>query len=298
MMRTMRSLLTPPAPGLPSHATDRPRTDARRGGLAWSTGVVLAAACLLLSACGSLPAGDGPQGLADLKTQSDQTESERRARVRLELAAAYFAEGKSAVALDEVKQAIAADPKLPEAYNLRGLIYAAMAEPRLAEDSFRQALQLSPRDGAVMHNHAWFLCQASRHEEAQALFQRALAEPRYTGRVRTLLAQGVCLVRAGRLEPAQRVLAQAYELDPSNPFTGFHLGEVLFLQGDHERAAFYLRRLHAQPETASPRSLWLAARNAHRLGNAVEARMWGQRLRDRFPQAPETLLFEKGRFDG
>lgn len=298
MMWLMKIQPMPHATGLPARAWARFQAAARNVWLAWSTRLAAAAACLLLVGCGGLPTGEGPQGLADLKTQSDQTDSERRARVRLELAAAYFAEGKSAVALDEVKLAIAADPKLPEAYNLRGLIYGAMAEPRLAEDSFRQALQLAPRDAAVMHNHAWFLCQSARHDESQALFQRALAEPRYTGRVRTLLAQGVCLVRAGRLEPAQRVLAQAYELDPSNPFTGFHLGEVLFLLGDHERAAFYLRRLHAQPETASPRSLWLAARNAHRLGNAVEARMWGQRLRDRFPQAPETLLFEKGRFDG
>ena len=259
---------------------------------------VLAGMAAVLVGCASGPRDVASGTAADLKTRSDQTEGERRARVRLELAGAYFAQGKHAIALDEVKLALQSQPDLVDAHNLRGLIYGAMAETGLAEASFRRALQLAPQDGAVMHNYAWFLCQSARHDQAHAMFERALADPRYTDRARTLLAQGVCLVRWQRLPEAQRVLSRAYELDPANPFAGFHLAEVLFLRGEHERAGFYLRRLHAQPGGGSATSLWLAARNAQRLGNPLEARMWGQRLRDRFPQAPETLLFEKGQFDG
>jgi type IV pilus assembly protein PilF len=148
-----------------------------------------------------------------------------------------------------------------------------------------------------MHNYAWFVCQMRRFDDAESMFLKALAEPQYREAQRTLLARGVCLVRADRLTQAQDVLSRAYEMDPANPFTGYHLSEVLFMRGEYERADFYLQRVLAQAQSASPRSLWLAVRLAHRRGDDAEVRLWGQRLRERFPQAPEALRFEQGRFD-
>ena len=259
------------------------------------TGAVLAGlVCALLTACASGPR-DGAN--EDLKTSSDQTDADKRARVRMELAAGYFARGQSATALDEVKLALAARPDLPEAFNLRGLIYAALGEPRLAEDSFKRALQLAPRDADAMHNYAWFLCQSARFPESDALFRQALAQPQYMDTVRTLLAQGVCLARAQKWSEAETILARAYELDPGNPVSGFHLSDLLFRRGEFERARFYIRRVHQRREFATPQSLWLAVRLERRLGDTLAMRSWGQQLQERFPQSPETLMYEKGRFD-
>ena len=258
-------------------------------------GVVLATlVCALLTACASGPRDGATE---DLKTSSDQTDADKRARVRMELAAGYFARGQSATALDEVKLALAARPDLPEAFNLRGLIYAALGEPRLAEDSFKRALQLAPRDADAMHNYAWFLCQSSRFPEGDALFRQALAQPQYLDTIRTLLAQGVCLARAQRWSEAEAALTRAYELDPGNPVSGFHLSDLLFRRGEFERARFYIRRLHQRREFATPQSLWLAVRLERRLGDTLAMRSWGQQLQERFPQSPETLMYDKGRFD-
>lgn len=250
--------------------------------------------CLLLAAllwgCSAVP-------MNDVKTASDQTEADRRARVRLELASAYFARGQSTTALDEVKLALVARPDLPEAFNLRGLIYGALGEPRLAEESFKRALQLSPRDGEALHNFAWFLCQERRHPEADAMFGQALALPQYREVTRTLLARGVCQGRAGQWAQAQATLGRAYELDPANLFSGFHLSEALYRQGEFERAQFYLRRVLQTPEFAGPGALWLAVRLERRMGDAAATRAAAQQLKDRFPQSPEALLLDKGRFD-
>ena len=256
--------------------------------------LVVLALCLGLAGCASVPREGS---LDDLKTSSDQTDADKRARVRMELAAGYFARGQSATALDEVKLALAARPDLPEAFNLRGLIYAALGEPRLAEESFRRALQLAPRDADAMHNYAWFLCQAARFSESDAQFKLALAQPQYRDTVRTLMAQGVCLARAQRWTEAEMALSRAYELDPGNPISGFHLSDLLFRRGEYERARFYLRRVHAQREFATPQSLWLGVRLERRLGDALALQLLGQQLRERFPQSTETLMFEKGRFD-
>ena len=52
--------------------------------------------------------------------------------MRLQLASDYFANGQVEVALDEVKRSIAGKGDLPEAYNLRALLYAALGEDRVA----------------------------------------------------------------------------------------------------------------------------------------------------------------------
>ena len=228
---------------------------------------------------------------------SEAADAERRAKVRLELAGLYLARGQADTALDEVKQAIAAKPDMAEAYSLRGLIYGTLGEVTLADESFRRALQLSPGDGDAMHNYGWFLCQQRQFADAEAQFERALAQSQYRDVVRTLLAQGVCQARAGQWAQSERTLSRSYELDPSNPVTAYNLSEVLLHRGELERARFYVRRINSRPELSTAQSLWLAARIERRLGNIDGLQDYGRQLRDRFPQAPETLQFERGRFD-
>lgn len=247
-----------------------------------------------LAGCVAPPVAEEPR---EIRTVSDLTDADRRSRVRLELAAAYFGRGQMTTALDEVKLALLAKPDLPEAFNLRGLIYATLGEPKLAEESFQRALQLAPRDADTLQNYAWFLCQQRRFPEADQLFERALAQPQYQGAVRTLLAQGVCQARAGQLAQAELTLTKSYELDPSSPVTAFNLSDVLYRRGDYERARFYIARVNAQPEASNAQTLWLAARIEQRLGSSASAQLFGRQLRERFPQSAEALQFERGRFD-
>ena len=253
----------------------------------------------LLSACVTtrtpLPAATGDS--KDRITASDESDASKRAKVRMELAAAYFGRGQMTTALDQVKLAIIANPNQSEAYNLRGLIYANLGDDVLAEESFRRALQLNPRDADVMQNFGYYLCQKKRFPEANALFDQALAVPRYRDAPRTLLTQGVCQAQAGQLPQAEATLLQSYQIDPGNPSTAVNLSEVLYRRGDYERARFYVRRVNALPEVANAQTLWLAARIEHRSGNARAAQDFADQLRGRFPDARETGLLARGAFD-
>ena len=258
----------------------------------------VAASCLALLAAGLTGCAGGPQGAGrEIQTASDDTDGTRRARVRIELAAAYFTQGQYTTALDEVKQALVANPNLPEAYNLRGLAYAALGEPMLADDSFRRALQLAPRDGDTLHNYGWFHCQQRRYAEAKAHFAQALEQPRYRGAARTQLAQGVCLAQEGRLDDAEAALQRAFELEPANLAVAMNLADVLYRRGDYERARFYIRRVNNTPEVSNAQTLWLAARIEQRAGNPQGAADLGRQLRNRFPQSREAAAFERNQFN-
>jgi type IV pilus assembly protein PilF len=254
-------------------------------------GVAAAAFAAVLAACVS-------EGGARKDTSTtDPRELERRAQTHMELAGGYFSRGQTDDALDQVKQVLASKPDSAPAYGLQGLIYGAQGKPDKADDSFRRASQLAPHDGDLMHNYGWFLCQQKRYPEADAQFSQALAEPTYRATPRTMLAQGVCQARAGRLTDAEHTLSRSYELDPANPTTAVNLAEVLYKRGEYDRARFYIRRVNTKTELVSAQTLWLAARIERKLGQEQQVQDMGAQLHKRFPQAPETLLFEKGRFD-
>lgn len=264
-------------------------------------GVVLIA--LVVSACvsaGSTTVTGLPSTSNESKdrvTASDESDASKRARVRLDLASAYFGRGQTTVALDEVKLSIAADPTVAAAFNLRGLIYASLGDEKLAEESFRRALQLNSRDADSMQNFAWYLCQQKRYTEANSLFEQALAVPQYRDSLRTQLAKGVCLARAGQWAQAEQALQRAYELDPSNPSTTMNLAEVLYRRGEADRARFYIRRVNSVPEVVNAQTLWLAARIEKKLGNAQGVADAGEQLRNRFPQSLEAKAYERSEFD-
>jgi type IV pilus assembly protein PilF len=233
----------------------------------------------------------------DIATASDQTNGDRLSNTRMELAAAYLGRGQPNDALDQVKQALQAKPDNPAAYGLRGLIYAALGDNEKADESFHRAMQLAPHDSDLIHNYGWYLCQQRRFAEADAEFTRAIAEPANRAPPRTLLVQGICQARAGHSQEAERTLSHAYELDPANPATAVNLTEVLYRSGQFERARFYIRRVNNNQELANAQTLWLAARIEHKLGQEQQVQAMGAQLRNRFPQSPEALQFEKGKFD-
>ena len=264
-----------------------------------ATLLVAMAACsvamTLLAGCAA-PQQQPQQTGLDVVTPSDEPESRRRARIRLELASGYFVEGKSEIALDELKQVIAIDPSLPDAYNLRGLIYMRLGDNRQAEDNFRRALALNPRDANVHHNYGWLQCQSNRPADAQRSFDTALSNPLYPGRSKTLMAQGLCQARAGLREDAERSLAKSYELDAGNPITGYNLAQLLYQRGEFERAQFYIRRLN-NTELANAESLWLGIKVEQRMKDTAAMNQLSDQLRKRYPQSRERTSLDRRAFD-
>ncbi len=262
-------------------------------------GIGALACAALLAACagGRAPPAPPVPEMKDRITASDEPDAARRGHARMELASAYFERGQMTTALDQIKLAILADPTSSEAFDLRGLIYANLGDHPLAEDSFRHALQINPRDADAMQNFGWYLCQQKRYPEADSLFNQALAVPQYRDSPRTLLTQGVCQAYAGQLAESEATLSRSYELDPANPATAVNLSEVLYRRGEYERARFYIRRVNVLPDVSSAQTLWLAARIENRLGNRQGVQEFGSQLRSRFPASREASSFLRGAFD-
>ncbi len=258
----------------------------------WACMLVLSAVVGGCATRAPAPAGAS----ADILTESDEPESRKRARIRMELAVGYFEQGKTNIALDELKQVIVADPTFPDAYNLRGLIYMRLNDFRQAEDSFRRAVALNPRDANSHHNYGWLLCQQARYTDSYQQFELAMANPLYADRAKTLMALGVCQARGGQRADAEKTLSRAYELDAGNPVVGFNLANLLYQRGDFQRAQFYIRRLN-NSELANAETLWLGVKVERSMNDRVAMEQLADQLRRRFPASREAAAYARGAFN-
>ncbi len=244
---------------------------------------------VLLAACAGA-------GKTELSTGSVDSEARKRARVYLELAATYFADGMNGYALDAMQQSLAADNGLYEAHNLRGLIYMRLNEPTLAEDGFRKALAVQAQAASVQHNYGWFLCQQGRMGEAMVMFSAALANPTYEARAKTWMTQGLCQAKAGQAANAENSLLTAFRLEPANPVVSYNLASHLFKQADYARAQAFIAPINTS-QWANAQTLWLGIKLARKSADGMQVTALSASLRSRFAQSPELSLLDKGVFD-
>jgi type IV pilus assembly protein PilF len=252
---------------------------------------------LTLGGCAG-PAGASRVGAVheDIVTESDETAERRRAHIRMQLALGYLEQGKATVALDEIKQAILIDPTYSDAFSMRGLIYMRLNDFPIAEDSFKTALSIKPRDSNVLHNMGWLKCQEGQFAQSMDYFAQALTNPLYAERAKTYMAQGLCQIKAGQLPEAEASLSKSYGYDAGNPVTGYNLANVLYQRQEFVRAQFYIRRLN-NTELANAETLWLGIKIERRIGNPEAMDQLAVQLVKRFPQSPQAVSYQRGAFD-
>lgn len=238
---------------------------------------------------------DSREAAAFAGTARTDTEERRRAQIRLELASGFYQQGNYNQALEELRSALSTDPSYAQAYGLLGLVYLDLRERERAEESFQRALQLAPGDSEILNNYGWFLCQTDRPREAIAQFQAAVKNPLYATPARPLHNAGICSMRAGDEAGAEAYFQRAFQLDPRNPVSMYHLGEIYLKRNDLERARFHSQRLlSSYPPSAE--TLWLAIRVERKAGERDSVASLSSQLRRQFPSSREANLLQRGAF--
>lgn len=252
----------------------------------------------LLCGCAAGPT-PGNSGKAELTTESDQTAAQKRAEIRMQLAVGYFQQGQLAVALDEIKKALAADPEYADAYGMRAVIYMAMGETELAEDNFVRALKLAPQNPELSNNYGSFLCQNGRPAESFKFFDAALANRTYASPAKAMSNAGACAMKLKDHAAAEKYLLPALKLAPDVPATNANLGRIYYERRDYVRAGFFITRLSkiAKVDSLTADVLWLAIKVQHKLGDTGAEAGWVTQLRRHHSTSPEYAAYQRGAFD-
>lgn len=249
---------------------------------------------LLASACATQP--PPPPSVDTGQIIGEVGDPQNRARLHTELAALYYRRGNMAVALEELRSATSADSNYAPAYSMFGLVYMDLKENARAQEYFERGLKISPNDPDINHNFGWFLCQTGHESESITYFERALRNPLYPTPWRSYTAAGICSMRMGKLDDAERFVRQALRLQPNDPGALLQMGQIRYRQGDIEEARRYaLRYNRTVPPSAE--SLWLALRVERKLGDTVAEAGYANQLRRDFPRSREYQLLQRGAYD-
>ncbi|MEO8156726.1 MAG: type IV pilus biogenesis/stability protein PilW [Betaproteobacteria bacterium] len=229
-------------------------------------------------------------------TGEPRNAAENRARIHTELGAAYYGAGQMPVAIQELREAISADPDYGPAHSQLGLVYMTLREDALAQKSFERALSIDPNDSSANNNYGLFLCQRKREKEAMKYFAAALKNPLYATPENAYANSGVCSRLQGDDVKAEEWLRKALALQPDQPLALYQLADIAFKRNNLLDARALLNR-HMQVSTPSPDALWLGARIEQRLGNRTAMASYGAQLNNRYPGAVQTKAYNEGRFE-
>jgi type IV pilus assembly protein PilF len=200
------------------------------------------------------------------------------------------------VALEEVKEALRADPNYGPAHNVAGVIYAQLKEDRLAEESFQRALRINAADSDALNNYGMFLCQRKQEREGIRYFVQAVRNPLYASPERSYVNAGVCARRIGDTAGAAEFFLLALKVRPNQPQALYQMADVSYARGDFGEAKRYLNRL-TQVATANAETLWLGVRVERRLGDRNSEASYALQLRNRFPDSQEARALLAGQYE-
>jgi len=252
---------------------------------------------------GSLMACAAPYASSQFNelTPVELNATQERAQRRLVLALAYFEQGQNDVALQEVRAALKIDPQNASAYNLLGLIHQRNHAPALAQQSFETSAYWAKQTSSsvdladAQHNLGWLLCEQSQYPKAQAQFEQALSQTHYRQQSKTLMAAGICQLRAGQVDAARMSWQQSLANDPRNSLVRYQLA-LLDWQTQPAVANTLLAPLNAQ-QLGSAESLWLGVRVARALNNPLDMQQLGQQLLQRYPESVQAQAWIQRKFE-
>jgi len=230
--------------------------------------------------------------------QAKPADPKYRAKIHTELAAAYYQAGSMAVALEEVRIALEADPDYVQAYSVRGLIRTQLKENVKADEDFQRALKIAPKNPDVNNNYGWFLCETGQPRQAIQYFLNAVKDPLYETPEVAYANAGKCALKAGDMDGAQEYLLQALRLSKNSaPETRYQLANVFYLRGNLDESKIYLNEAVKAMDTPTPEALWLGVRLERKLGNKAGEGSYASQLRSRYPTSKEYQSFLRGNFE-
>jgi len=261
------------------------------------SGLILAILCLTSLFAGCAGTQQTNSGSPEARSSSEDNVS---ARLHTELGAGYYSRGQYAVALQELRKALAADNSYAPAYSILGLVHAELREDKQAETFFQRAVELSPNYSEARNNYGLFLCQRGRAADALKHFESALGNPLYATPEKALANAGNCALEKGDMAQAELYFVRALKRVPNQSTALLGMAEVHYRQGRWLAARSVLRQLSAQFGDVSkmgPQALWLGVRSERQLGDREAEANYGSQLRRSYPESMQAQWLITGQYE-
>jgi type IV pilus assembly protein PilF len=249
---------------------------------------VLLGLTVLLGGCAT-PAKNSSSVNSNIYNETALTE---RARAHVDLGAAYLQQGKYEIALSEFNEATQIDPSYAPAYNGLGLVYAALGEDAKADEGYKKAISLQPRNSESHNNYGIFLCDRKRYDESIKHFLEAVKNPLYSTPNLAYANAGICSTRKNDVKNAEVYLNKALQIQPLTHSAATQLAEIQFKRGEAVTAKQTLQ--NALVASPNAETLWLGIKIGRALGDKDNVSSYALQLRQQYPNSEQTRMLLSG----
>jgi type IV pilus assembly protein PilF len=219
-----------------------------------------------------------------LEPESDDDDA---AEYNYTLGARYYQNESYELARDRLKRAIDLEPRMAKAYMMLGMTFEALENPRLANEAYRDAIRVAPRDFVIQNAYAVYLCKQRDYDEAKRYFDKASTHSENDDAEQTLTNAGLCFLQKPDFAVAESFFREALEHRTNYGEALLQLALLKFRQQDFMGSRAFLERyMSANITTAGV--LYLAVEIESRLGNDRGRSEYVNRLLREFPESPEA----------
>ncbi len=239
--------------------------------------LAVVASCLVLTACISTTTGrtTPPANTTDA------------ADLNYQLGARYYGSGQYELARDRLKRSLDLDPKRAIAWSTLALTYEQLGVPRLAEQSYKRAISVDPKNFDVRNIYAVYLCRQKRFDDASKHFDRAIRAFDNDSAEITLTNAGVCMVQRPDYGKAEAFFRQALDRRANHPEALLQLSLLKHQTGDDLNARAFLQR-YLSVTDPTPGVLFLGLQIEEELGDDRARATYANRLLRDFPNSAEA----------
>ena len=204
-----------------------------------------------------------------------------------ELGIAYMRRGDLAVAQTKLDRALKENPDDPDVHSARALLFARLQQPQQADDEFREALRLAPKNPDFQNNYAVYLCSAGRSDEGVQTFLKAAHNPEYLTPELAYVNAGICLRSSHHNVEAFQMFVDALTIRPNFSQALWQLADLNFSEGKLADARQEIESFIASnPET--PDLLLLAVKVTRAQHDTLDAALYARKLQLDFPDSAEA----------
>ena len=175
--------------------------------------------------------------------------------------------------------------------NALAYMYSIEGEDARAEEHYLKALSEDGGFSQARNNYANYLFGKQRYQEALQQLNLALKDYRYPKRYQVFQNKGLCELRVGDVEGAEKSFKRALQLNPQLPLSLLELAEIKLHAGDQKLAMGYLEQ-YKRVGGISARYLWLGIQTQRILGDMDALAGYERNLQSLYPGSPEHQAFK------
>lgn len=226
------------------------------------------------------------------KTEREGIDVIKASVANTELGVAYIGKGDYATAMVKLKKALKFDDENANAHHYIAEIYRRLKENKLANEHFKNAIDLNDKDSSVKNNYGIFLCGIASYEKGLILFNKVLADPLYANKGQVYENMGLCSEKQGDILKAENFYKIALKFNKKSPSSLLGLAQIEFDKKNINVANALLNR-YKKISRQTSQSLWLEILIARKKGYIGRAGSLALKLKQYYPDSRETNLLRK-----